>query len=81
MAKKLKRWYHSKTILTNIAGALLGIIPVLDINFLTLIGVSDPARYYGVLGGIAAILNILYRTQSDTPTPPIKTKARTQKLD
>lgn len=73
---QLKKWYHSKTILLNISASLLAILPVFDVSFLTLIGVSDPVRYFGIIGGVTTILNIVLRTQNAAPSAPIQTKAR-----
>jgi len=85
MAKKLKRWYESKTIILNGLAGLFGALPeilnLFDVHVLTALGVSNPTKYYALIGVLTTMLNIILRTQSDTPTPPIKTKARTQKLD
>jgi len=80
MAKKLKKWYHSKTILLNGLAGLIGLLPellsVVDVNLLTLLGVSDPMKYYTLLGAVTTMLNIYLRAQHSQPSAPIQTKAR-----
>ena len=83
MATKLKKWYHSKTILLNGIAGIIGLLPemlsVIDVNLLTLLKVSDPMKYYTLIGALTTILNIVLRAQSTTPSAPIQTKARKQK--
>lgn len=80
MATKLKKWYHSKTILLNGIAGIIGLLPemlsVIDVNLLTLLGVTDPMKYYTLIGTIATILNIYLRAQGSTPSAPIQTKSR-----
>lgn len=82
MATKLKKWYHSKTILLNGIAGIIGLLPeilsVIDVNLLTLLGVTDPVRYYGLIGALTTILNIVLRAHNTTPSAPIQTKARKQ---
>ena len=82
MAKKLKKWYHSKTILLNGFAGIIGLLPemlsVIDVNLLTFLRVSDPMKYYTLIGTITTILNIYLRAHGATPTAPIQTKARKQ---
>lgn len=84
MATKLKKWYHSKTILLNGIAGIVGLLPemlqVIDVNLLTLLGVSDPMKYYTLIGALTTILNIYLRAQNPTPSTPIQTKKRKENL-
>lgn len=62
MKKESKRWYQSKTIWLNIISPLLLILPLIDVNLLTVINVSDPKKYYTLVVFFTAVLNIILRS-------------------
>jgi uncharacterized membrane protein len=62
----MKKWYQSKTMWVNIIAAILGIIPIIDNELLTAIGVLDSTRYLAVVGVVTTILNVILRTITKT---------------
>lgn len=73
----MKKWYLSKTILLNIVATLLLILPMIDLKFLTDIGVEDTQKYLSIVASITAVLNLILRV---TSTKIISTKRRVKKL-
>jgi hypothetical protein len=62
-----KKWYKSKTIWVNLIAALLGITPIIDIDFLRLIGVGEPTKYFAIVGAVTTVLNVVLRTITNQP--------------
>tara|TARA_R110000782_G_C14638689_1_gene395339 strand:- start:436 stop:693 length:258 start_codon:yes stop_codon:yes gene_type:complete len=62
----MKKWYQSKTIIVNIIAGILGVIPLVDVNFLTAIGIENVTGYLSVLGVTTTVLNLLLRAVTNT---------------
>lgn len=67
----MKKWYQSKTIWVNIVAAVLGIIPAINADLLTVMGIVDANKYLTVLGAVTTVLNLFLRM---TTTKTIETK-------
>lgn len=57
----MKRWYQSKTIIVNLLAGLLGVIPLINEDILTTIGILDTKGYLSILGLITTVLNLFLR--------------------
>lgn len=57
----MKKWYESRIIISNIIAAILGVIPLIDVNLLTAIGVTDVTKYLAIVGTVTTILNVILR--------------------
>ena len=73
----LKKWYKSRTIIANLVAAVMGMLPMIDLNFLSAIGCADPAKYYAIIGVATTFLNVVLRRQT---TKPISTQKRIEDL-
>jgi hypothetical protein len=73
-----KSWMQSKTIWLNIAALTLGAMPemmsMIDVNVLTAIGVTEPVKYYTIIGLITGFLNIVLRSHNKAKIKPIRKK-------
>ena len=69
---------QSKTIWLNIAALTLGAMPemmsMIDVNVLTAIGVTEPVKYYTIIGLITGFLNIVLRSHNKANIKPIRKK-------
>ena len=69
---------QSKTIWLNIAALTLGAMPemmsMIDVNVLTAIGVTEPVKYYTIIGLITGFLNIVLRSHNKAKIKPIRKK-------
>jgi hypothetical protein len=70
----MKKWYESKTIIFNIILAILGFLPMLNEDLLALFGVSNPTRYFKIIGAIVTIGNYFLRFVTDKPIGSQKIK-------
>ena len=62
----MKNWKQSKTIIFNVIVGMLAILPMIDIEFLTSIGIQNPLSYYKVLVVITAVMNQVLRVLTNT---------------
>ena len=73
-----KSWMQSKTIWLNLIALILGAMPeimsLIDVNVLTAIGVSEPVKYYTIIGLITGFLNIVLRSHNKAKIKPIRRK-------
>lgn len=60
----MKKWYQSKIIITNLISSLLGVIPLINEDLLTAVGILDVKGYLSILGVATTILNLLFRAIS-----------------
>lgn len=62
----MKKWYKSKTIIVNIIALILGLIPIIDVNFLMAFGVENVNKYLIIIGAITTFLNLILRMITTT---------------
>jgi hypothetical protein len=60
-----KKWFQSKTIITNIIVGILGFIPMISDDVLILFGIENTEKYLKILGLIAVVLNIILRVTTE----------------
>lgn len=76
----MKKWYKSKTIILNIIALMLGLIPMIDVDFLTAFGVTNVQIYLTVLGFVAGFLNLVLRMITTQPITTKKSYARDEDI-
>lgn len=68
----MKNWYQSKTVLINLIALLLGLLPMIDAQLLTFIGVTSVDGYLYIIGFITGALNLILRMSKNEQTQVIK---------
>lgn len=68
----MKKWYLSKTVWLNIIASVLLILPMIDQEFLTGIGVVEPESYLSIVASITTVLNLILRVTSTKVISTVK---------
>jgi len=70
----MKKWYQSKTIWVNVFAALLAIIPMINEEFLSMVGVTNTTKWLAIVGFCTTVFNIINRllTNKGIDTAPNK---------
>ena len=58
---QMKNWKQSKTLMFNFLVSVLAILPMIDVDILTAVGITNPLAYYKVLVVVTAIANKFLR--------------------
>lgn len=71
-----KSWLQSRTIWVNLIGGIIGFLPMIDINILTALGVSNPAKYFAIISIVMGFLNVVLRSITTKPIKRRKPKVQ-----